>query len=154
MTSDDSLFIDADGDPEAERVIDAWWPADGPHTRGTVAASAIAIEKLAHYLARALNTTPTAVTCPTATTWAGSSPSSRRRRAVLTRSWVASMPGPARCRPNPPSTTTATATSTRPGATVTELAGALQVSRQHLAELTRSLRDAEAAANHLGHREA
>lgn len=52
MTATDP-YLDEDGAPDAHVLIGDYWPADGPHSRESVAAAALGIDKLAHYLARA-----------------------------------------------------------------------------------------------------
>lgn len=52
MTTSDP-YLDESGAPDAHVLIGDYWPADGPHSRESVAAAALGVDELAHYLARA-----------------------------------------------------------------------------------------------------
>lgn len=46
-------LLDDDGHPDAPAIISTFWHRDGPHTAAQVAAAALAVDELTHYLARA-----------------------------------------------------------------------------------------------------
>lgn len=48
-----AAFRDAEGDPRPDAVVSEFWPYDGPHTSGSIATAAYAVDELTGYLANA-----------------------------------------------------------------------------------------------------
>jgi hypothetical protein len=132
------------GGPNVEAIIGTWWHRDGPHDPDRVAAAALAVDELTHYLARATQ---------------GSMSGPRLYRLVgELRSAVArldqvfmQMSGHAAALADDPTMYDDRGRGHDPAATAREAQGGLDAALIPLGEVNAALGQAHRASGHLGH---